>query len=282
MSAALALEENLQIAYLGPVGTWTHQAAVEKFGHSVGFLPQKSLAEVFNEVTHGAADYGVVPIENSTEGAARDIYRLFAAHPLHICAEINQPAHISILGQRDIKNAERIYGHPAMIAAIGGWLTTQKPLESIECSSTSAAGEHARDDAKAVAVGNPLIAELYGLQELASEIEDEPATARFSVVGRRNCPPTEDDLTILTIDGKEMGNNLMEALEIFRDADIEVLRIDGHDEGSFSETSGRSVIRVETRGHAEVAPLSDAIDALRVQGKIVTVLGSFPRLSQLI
>lgn len=277
MSAALALEEDLKIAYLGPAGTWTHQAAIGKFGHSVAFLPRQSLSDVFQCVSQGIADYGVVPIENSIEGAARDIYRLFAIHPLQICAEVGVPLEISLLGLPPYDEVRNVYGHPAMLAAARSWLSSRPRLSCIECPNSSEAAETAKADPVGAAIGNRLIAELFGLRELAAKIEDETAVTRFSVVGRKPCPPTGDDLTILTVTGAAMRNNLLELLAVLSEANIETVGIDGHVNADNSGDGNQSIIRAELKGHATVPPLATAIETLRESGKTVTVLGSFPR-----
>ena len=127
MSAALALEEDLKIAYLGPVGTWTHQAAIRKFGHSVKYLPQSSFGDVFEQVGSRLADYGVIPIENSTEGAVRDMFQLFVKHPLKICADISLPIQICLMAREKGGTIRRVFGHPTNLAAARRWLARELP-----------------------------------------------------------------------------------------------------------------------------------------------------------
>lgn len=275
MSAALALEEDLKIAYLGPPGTWTHQAAIGKFGHSVKYLPQPGFAEVFDHVERKLADYGVVPIENSTEGAVSDVFQLFEKHPLKICAEIHLPIEICLMMREDAGELRRVKGHPANLASARDWLLQEYPAcELVEVLTTSQAADAAREDPTCAAVGGLLAAELGRLQVVARRIGEPDAMARFSVVGRSSCPPTGDDRTLLTVSGGEMGDTLVGSLRLINELGIEAIRVDGHDSGQ-----GRGgLVRFEVEGHAEVEPLAGAIARLVAEGKSVKVLGSYPDL----
>jgi chorismate mutase/prephenate dehydratase len=277
MSAALALEEDLKIAYLGPPGTWTHQASISKFGHSVAYLPQPNLADVFDHVTRGLADYGVVPIENSTEGAVRDIFQLFADHSLQICAEVCLPIEICLLSAVPMESVGRIYGHPAIIAAARRWFAKQsRDWKFVEVATSASAAEKAVEDPVGAAVGSFLIAELHGLQPIARQIQDDKTVGRFSVVGHRPSPPTNHDQTLLTVSGEEVGRCLVDTLAVFDSFGIETIRIDGHEIAGAGPES-RALIRIEVAGHADVPPVSTAIGTLIGAGKVVTTLGSFPR-----
>ncbi len=277
MSAALALEEDLKIAYLGPPGTWTHQASISKFGHSVEYLVQPNLADVFDQVRLKRADYGVVPIENSTEGAVRDIFQLFATHPLKICAEISLPIEICLMGKGPLGDIRKVAGHPSIIAAARKWLGQQeRAFEFLEVSSTERAAAAAREDAQIAAIGSGLAAELNDLDIIAPSIQDEASSARFSVVGRRPSPPTGCDQTLLTVAGDEMGRSLVSTLATMEKAGVETIRVDGH-EIDGSDERGGALIRMEIVGHATDPPVAEAIAALREAGKEVTILGSYPR-----
>jgi len=277
MSAALALEEELEIAYLGPAGTWTHQAAVAKFGNSVTYLPQTNLGDVFALVARGEADYGVAPTGNSIEGAERDILRFFEKYELKICAQISLPIEICAMAKGPLDEIRRLYGHPSIIAAIRHWISRHgADWECLETASTAEASARALHDPQSGAVGSRLAAELYGLTPVALAIEDETTEARFSVMGRRWCPPTGDDQTLLTVGGEEMGRNLTNVLKIFESRGVETIRVDGHETGGSGEGVA-SLVRAEVRGHAEDPPLADAIRLLRENGKQVTVFGSYPR-----
>src|SRR5690606_17191413 len=137
-----------------------HQAAIKKFGHSVKYLPQPGFAEVFEQVERRVADYGVVPIENSTEGAVRDMFRLFAKHPLKICAEVPLPIEICLMAQGGGEAVRRVFGHPSNLAAARRWLGRELPdCETVEVASSSQAAAEALADPAAAAVGSLVAAE---------------------------------------------------------------------------------------------------------------------------
>lgn len=280
MSAALALEEDLKIAYLGPVGTWTHQAAIRKFGHSVKYLPQSSFGDVFEQVGSRLADYGVIPIENSTEGAVRDMFQLFVKHPLKICADISLPIQICLMAREKGGTIRRVFGHPTNLAAARRWLARELPgRELLEVANSAEAAAEALADPDAAAIGTHIAAEINGLKLVATGIEDEATTARFSVVGRRASLPTGNDLTLMTVSGAEIGNTLSEALRLLEAAGVETIRVDAHevDRTDPAAPDQRVLVRLEIVGHAEVAPVADAISELRRSGRIVTVFGSYPQ-----
>lgn len=273
MSAALALEEDLKIAYLGPPGTWTHQAAAAKFGHSVKYLAQTSFADVFIRVERREADYGVVPIENSAEGAVRDVFQLFERHDLKICAEILLPVEICLMAGPGAGPIRRIGGHPANLAAAKRWIGREHPgCELVEFASTSLAAAEARQDPAFAAVGGLLAAEVAGLGVLARRIGDDESLARFSVIGRSSCPPTGRDRTLVTVSDAEFGKILFDTLRVMDSHGVETIRVDGHE----AEGSEAAVVRFEVAGHAETPPLAEALSELASGGKRVAILGSYP------
>ena len=162
MSAALALEEDLKIAYLGPAGTWTHQAAIGKFGHSVKYLPQPSFADVFEQVERRIADYGVVPIENSTEGAVTHTLDLFADSPLKIYGQVMMPIENNLMANCAREEILQIYSHPQIIAQSRAWLGRNfHEIQPIEKSSSAAAAEIAAKEPGSAVLGGVLLSELY-------------------------------------------------------------------------------------------------------------------------
>ena len=280
MSAALALEEDLKIAYLGPAGTWTHQAAIGKFGHSVKYLPQPSFGDVFEQVERRIADYGVIPIENSNEGAVRDMFQLFVKHPLKICADISLPIKICLMGKEEKRTIKRIFGHPSNLAAARRWLARELPgCEVLEVSNSTEAATEALADPDSAAIGTLIAAEINGLKPISMGIEDEPTSARFSVVGRKSSPPTGSDRTLMAVSGAEIGTTLSETLSLLGRHGVETIRVDAHesDRSDPAEPNQRVLVRLEIVGHAEASPLADAISGLRHQGRIVTVFGSYPQ-----
>ncbi|MCB1237935.1 MAG: chorismate mutase [Verrucomicrobiae bacterium] len=275
MSAALALEEDLKIAYLGPEGTWTHEAAIAKFGGSVDYLPQPNVTDVFDHVARRVADYGVVPIESSTEGAAQHVFDLFAEFPLKICAQLVVPIDICLMARGDPAAIRKIYGHPGVLAACRNWLERQgAPHTCEEVSSTRRAAELAGGDPAAAAVGSPLAASLAGLRIVAKNIQNEDNETRFVVVGRKPCPRTGDDLTSVIVSGNIDTGAVLETLSVLNEWRLHVAQVDSHLQSS---GSGRFSFYIEVEGHIEDDAVAHAVEKLESQGKRVTLLGSYPR-----
>jgi len=197
MSQCLALEEPLQVAYLGPEGTFTQQAAVKHFGHAVQCRGQVSIADVFREVESGAANYGVVPVENSTEGVVTHTLDSFFDSNLQICGEVTLRIHHHLLVKADAEPVERIYSHAQSLGQCRRWLDQNYPnVERIAVSSNAEAARRASKEANAAAIASEAAAELYQLRIQAANIEDRPDnTTRFLIIGRQATTPSGDDKT---------------------------------------------------------------------------------------
>jgi chorismate mutase/prephenate dehydratase len=280
MSAALALEQNLSIAYLGPEGTWTHQAALSKFGNSVGYAPEATAREVFEKVADRSADYGVLPLETATEGAAHHILDLFAESPLKICAQIPLPVEICLMAKNGLESARQVIAHPGVAAESRRWLDSQCPphVELIEAASSDKAATLAAADATIAALGTPLTAQLHGLNILQRNIEDEASVARFVVVGRQACPRTGDDRTAIMVSDKVDAQAMIETLGILSRLQIDVGQIGTRmtDDGSAPSADRRCAFFFEVAGHLSDPAIETAVAELEARGKSVTVLGSYP------
>ncbi|MDP9292648.1 MAG: chorismate mutase, partial [Verrucomicrobiota bacterium] len=173
MSASLALEKDLTIAYLGPEATWTHQAAREKFGASVKYAAQTSITEVFNVVARGKADYGVVPIENSTEGAVNHTLDVFMDSELKICAQVLLKIENNLIAKSARTEIKKVYSHPQVFGQCRQWLRHNLPeVDLVEVSSTTRAAELASREPHSAALAGRMAAEVYGLEILQSSIQD--------------------------------------------------------------------------------------------------------------
>ena len=197
MSAALALEDNLTVAYLGPEGTWTHQAAIKKFGHSINYSAQPNFAEVFDQVTRRKAHYGVVPIENSTEGAISHTLDLFVDSPLQICAQVLLRIENGLMAAIPREEIKTLYSHPQVFGQCRNWILRHFPdADLVEVSSTTKAAQIAQEKSAegAAALGGKLASELHGLTMLEESIQDSSTnTTRFLVIGEKTCPATGSD-----------------------------------------------------------------------------------------
>lgn len=275
MSASLALEKDLAIAYLGPPATWTHQAARAKFGASVRYSPQSSIADVFDAVARGRADYGVVPIENSTEGAVNHTLDVFIESELRICAQIVLKIENHLLAPGERTAIQRLYSHPQVFGQCRNWLRANFPrAELIEVSSTSRAGELAKEAADAGALGGGMVAELHGLNVLERAVQDQPNNAtRFLVIGGRDCPPTGQDKTSLMFGVSDEAGALLTALEPFREAKVSLSKIESRPS---KRRPWEYVFFVDAQGHAQDAPMVKALDALNKRCSFLKILGSYP------
>ena len=275
MSAALALEEDLKIAFLGPEGTWTHQAAISKFGTSVEYASQHSLDDVFDQVERKHAAYGVVPIENSTEGAVDHTLDLFADSVLRICAQILLPIENHLLSKTDREKIKKIYSHPWVLGQCCKWITRHfAQAELVEVSSTAEAAELARKEEESAAIGGSLLAELYDLTILESGIQDQAHTwTRFLVIGHRTSPPTGKDRTCLMFSVRDEPGSLVNALAPFNQFQINLSKIESRPKRG---AQGEQYFYVDLAVHCTDPPFITALERLQTHCTFVKILGSYP------
>jgi len=279
MSACLAQQEPLKIGFLGPEGTFTQQAVFKQFGHSVRALPLTSIEEVFHEVESGTADFGVVPIENSSEGTVNNTLDMFLTSPLGICGEVELRIHHNLMGRMAaLGEVQRICAHPQALAQCRGWLAENFPgVEKVPVSSNAEGARRARDEEGTAAIGPTAAAELYGLNILVPEIEDRADnTTRFLVIGRKGFPPSGQDKTTLLVSGAhtDAPGALFRLLGPLAKHGISMTRIE-------SRPSRRRkwdyVFFIDVEGHASSEPLATALGQLKGQASLCRVLGSYPR-----
>ena len=279
MSACLAQQEPLKVAFLGPEGTFTQQAVYKQFGHSVRALPLTSIEEVFHEVESGTADFGVVPIENSSEGTVNNTLDMFLTSPLGICGEVELRIHHNLMGRMaSLGDVQRICAHQQALAQCRGWLAENLPgVERMPVSSNAEGARRARDEEGTAAIAPMAAAEVYGLNVLVSEIEDHADnTTRFLVVGRKTFPPSGEDKTTLLVSGAhtDAPGALFRLLEPLARHAISMTRIE-------SRPSRRRkwdyVFFIDVEGHAAEEPLATALGQLKGQASLCRVLGSYPR-----
>lgn len=278
MSACLAQQEPLKIGFLGPEGTFTQQAVYKHFGHSVRCVPLPSIPEVFHEVQAGHADFGVVPIENSTGGVVEFSIDMFLNSPLHISGEIELRIHQNLMGRmRGLEHIGRVCSHPQSLSQCRGWLQQHLPnVELIPVSSNAEAARRARDEEGTAAIAGQMAAEIYGLQIIVPEIEDLPDnTTRFLVIGRKLFAPSGKDKTTLLVSAADTQTPgaLYRLLEPLARNSISMTRIE-------SRPSRRKkwdyVFFIDVEGHADAEPLRSALEQLKKHASLFKVLGSYP------
>ena len=277
MSACLALEYPLKIAFLGPEGTFTQAAALKHFGHSVTTMPLGSISDVFQEVEAGNCQYGVVPVENSTEGVISHTLDMFFTSPLQICGEVTLRIHHNLLSNAPSLDAiEKLYSHQQSLAQCRGWLDRHLPnVERIAVGSNAEAAAIAREDPKAAAIASETAGEIYNLGVLAHNIEDEPGnTTRFLIIGRQEVPPSGEDKTSLLISTKNEAGGLHRLLEPLARHGVSMTRIE-------SRPSRRGmwdyVFFIDVDGHKDEPHVAKALAALEKQAGMYKVLGSYPK-----
>ncbi len=276
MSGSFALEKPLRIGYFGRPGTFTHIAARRKFGASVEYDPIDSIPAVFDEVSRGHIDLGVVPVENSTEGDVNTTLDVFLETPLRICAELLLTIHHNLLSNSAPDQIRRVYSHPQALAQCQRWLSVQlASAERIPVTSTSRAAEMAAGEPGAAAIGSSMAGELYGLREQFSRIEDNPHnTTRFLVVGPQGARPSGDDKTAIMFTTAHKAGALSEVLDVFRDHAINLTHIDSRPS---QRVNWEYYFFIDCEGHEEQPQVRKAIDAARRHCLQLKILGSFPR-----
>jgi len=276
MSACLALQRPMTVGYLGPEGTFTEAAVLKHFGHSVGTRPLADIDEVFREVEAGAVDYGVVPIENSTEGAVHHTLDMFLNSTLKICAEIELRVHHLLMARApDIRAIHRVYAHQMALGQCRGWLDQNlSGIERVALSSNAEAARRAAAEEGVAAIAGARAAELYGLNVLAHNIEDEPDnTTRFLVIGRQIPGPTGRDKTSLLVSTANKPGALYRLLGPLAEHGLSMTRIE-------SRPSRRGVWEyvffIDVEGHIQDPKVAAAISALEQEAAMLKVLGSYP------
>ncbi len=276
MSASLALEKDLTIAYFGPEATNTHQAARSKFGASVRYIPQVSIADVFDVVARGNADYGVVPIENSTEGAVNHTLDMFMESELRICAQILLKIENHLVARISIDKIRKIYSHPQVFGQCRQWLRHNLPqVDLVEASSTPRAAELAAGDPEGAAIVGRMAAEVHGLDVIAASIQDIPNnTTRFLVIGHTPSPATGQDRTSLMFCVRDESGALFHALEPFNRLKLSMSKIESRPS---KRKAWEYFFFVDVDGHATDPALQEALQQLEKHCNFVKVLGTYPK-----
>jgi chorismate mutase / prephenate dehydratase len=282
MSACLAQQEPLKVAFLGPEGTFTQAAVLNHFGHSVRGLPLTSIDEVFHEVEAASADFGVVPIENSTEGTVNHTLDRFIASPLTICGEVELRIHHSIMGKMNsLGRIVRICSHPQALAQCRVWLDEHLPdVERVPVSSNAEGARRARDEQGTAAIAGETAAEVYELKILAAEIEDRPDnTTRFFVLGRKLFTPSGDDRTTLlvSIGHTDSPGALQRLLQPLADHRVSMTRIESRPS---HKKKWDYVFFIDIEGHADDKHVAEALAELKKRASLFRILGSYPRAVQ--
>ncbi len=275
MSSSIALQKSFKIAFLGPEATYTHQAAVRRFGTSLDYVPKKTIAEVFSEVEKNRAEYGVVPVENTTEGVVTHTLDMFVDSELQIVAQIIMPIEHCLVGKGSLKGIKKLYSHPQAYAQCRNWVRETLPrVEFIESSSTTAAAALAAKAKTTVAISSSLAAEKYKLTILEAGIQDHSGNAtRFLVLGRSCGAPTGHDRTSLMFTVNDKVGALHDALQPFRTHRLNMTKIESRPS---KRKAWEYIFFVDVDGHHDNSKLAKAIRQLGEKCSFVKILGSYP------
>lgn len=276
MSGARALQKVLKVAYLGPEYSYSHLAAVERFGQAIEYIRVGSIASVFEEVNRGHVDFGVVPLENSTDGGVSDTLDMFMRLPqLTISAEVRMRIHHHLLANCEQEMIRRVYSKPQALAQCRNWLSKNLPHADLkDVSSTAVAAQLAQQEPGAAAVASRQAAVKYGLRILFSDIEDYPHNeTRFAVIGHQECAKTGNDKTAIMFRVTHSPGSLVEALDVFKSNKLNLTWIE-----SFPAKTGKQeyMFFVDFEGHKDDPKVKRALNALDEHCEQLAVLGSFP------
>lgn len=276
ISGSRALQKVLKVAYLGPEYSFSHLAGVEKFGQSVEFIGVGSIAAVFEDISRGHCDFGVVPLENSTDGGVADTLDMFLRLPqIKICAEVRLRIHHNLLCNCEQQELRRVYSKPQALSQCRGWLNKNLPhAKLIDMASTADAARLAQQEPGAAAVASRQAAARFSLRILFENIEDYANNeTRFAIVGHQKTSRSGDDKTAVMFRVEHHPGSLVAALDVFRHSKINLTWIE-----SFPAKTARAeyVFFVDFEGHAEDPKVAKALKALQDCCKEVTILGSFP------
>ncbi|MCG8407133.1 MAG: prephenate dehydratase [Phycisphaerales bacterium] len=282
MSASFALERPPRVGYLGPKGSFSHEAAMGKFGASIEYEPLLNIHGIFDAMDRGHIDYGVVPVENnSSGGVVLDTLDAFVEHDVQICNEIQRAIHQNLMAKCPWDEIQTVHSKPEAFKQCQNWLAeTGFGAKVVPAPSTSKAAEKAAEEPGVAAIGSALAAQLYGLQILAANIEDNPKNAtRFFVLGKDSAKRTGDDQTSLMLVTAHKAGALVDVLLVFQKRGINMTMITSRPS---AKTDLEYNFFVDLDGHQEDKTVKAALEEARTHCRTIRVLGSYPKSTEVI
>ena len=279
MSGSFALEKPLRIGFLGPTGTFSHAASVQKFGSSVTHVPLSDIPSVFDEVVRGHIDYGLAPVENSIGGGIVDTLDAFQNSSARICAEVKVTIHHYLLSREPWEQVRSIHSKPEVFSQCRKWLAAMAKDRDIQpAASTSKAAELAAQQPGVAAIASKLAGQMNGLRVLFENIEDDPDNeTRFFVIGREPARRTGDDKTAIMFTTAHKPGALAEVLDVFKETGINLTDIEKRPS---KKVNWEYYFFIDAQGHQDDAAMKSAIERARAHCLQLTVLGSYPRASE--
>jgi chorismate mutase/prephenate dehydratase len=281
MSGSFVLERPLRIGYLGPGGSFSHTAAMLKFGQSADFEPLVDIRSIFDEVSKGHCDLGVVPIENTLGGGVVETLDALVDSDVKVCSEILMAVHHNLLANCNLDQIEKIYSKPEVFTQCRNWLAaTFKEAKTVSEPSTAKAAQKAAKEPRSAAIGSAIAAELYGLKIVCENIEDTPNNVtRFFVVGREDAKPTDEAKTAALFSTAHKAGALVDVLEVFKKYDINLTNIESRPS---KKRQWEYYFFVDFMGHRSDEKVQKALDEARKHCLQLSVLGSFPRATEVL
>jgi chorismate mutase/prephenate dehydratase len=281
MSGSFALERPLRIGYLGPAGSFSHTAAMLKFGQSVEYEPLVDITSIFDEVSKGHCDLGLAPVENTMGGGVIETLDALIDSDVKVCAEVLMAIHHNLLGNCSLEEIEKIYSKPEVFAQCRNWLSaTFKNAQTIPVASTAKAAQMAADEPMAAAIGSSVAAELYELRIVCENIEDiANNVTRFLVISREDAKPTGEDKTAVLFSTAHKAGALADVLDVFKRYGINLTNIESRPS---KKRQWEYYFFVDFLGHRTEKRVQEALEEARKHCLQLSILGSFPRATELL
>lgn len=281
MSGSFVLERPLRIGYLGPGGSFSHTAAMLKFGQSVEYEPLADITSIFDEVSKGHCDLGLAPVENTTGGGVIETLDALIDSNVRVCAEVLMAIHHNLLGNCSLEEVEKIYSKPEVFAQCRNWLSaTFKEAQTVAVASTAKAAQTAADEPRAAAIGSKVAAELYGLRIVCESIEDiANNVTRFLVISREDAKPTGEDKTAILFSTAHKAGALADVLDVFKQHDINLTNIESRPS---RKRQWEYYFFMDFLGHRTEDRVQEALKEARKHCLQLSILGSFPRATELL
>lgn len=276
MSGSFFLEKPLRIGFLGPEGSFSHTAAIRKFGQSVDYEAVLDIRGIFDEVSKGHCDLGVVPIENSAGGGVIETLDAFVDTDVLVCAEVYMAIHHNLLANCRLEEVKKVYSKPEVFAQCQRWLgMTFREANTIAVASTAKAAQMAAEEKFAAAIGSDIAAELYGLKIVCENIEDVANNVtRFLVISKEDARPTGDDKTSILFSTAHKAGALADVLDVFKKRDVNLTSIESRPS---KKRQWEYYFFVDCQGHRKDENLVECLNEVRQHCVQLSVLGSYPK-----
>jgi chorismate mutase / prephenate dehydratase len=281
MSGSFVLERPLRIGYLGPAGSFSHTAAMLKFGQSVEYEPLADIASIFDEVSKGRCDLGLAPVENTMGGGVIETLDALIDSDVKVCAEVLMAIHHNLLSRCTLEEVEKIYSKPEVFVQCRSWLSaTFKGTQTVPVASTARAAQLVAEEPKTAAIGSSIAAELYGLRIICENIEDiANNVTRFLVISREDAKPTGEDKTAILFSTAHKAGALSDVLDVFKRYGVNLTNIESRPS---RKRQWEYYFFVDFLGHRTDKHIGEALEESRKHCLQLSVLGSFPRATELL